>query len=237
MPAIGFIRPGLVGRAIGLNNADSRFKTVDSNGTIGYLLDTVTKVDTNSIQNGAILYQHLAQSLINTICPTGMVICFAGPGPPANWLVCNGQLVSRTGFPALFSAIGVYWGGGDGTTTFAVPNFQGRAPIGYVNVANQGGITSRGFAAVGGEETHHLLQGEMPAHAHPLSQNPHTHQYTNPAGNYIGFALGGTSLYSPAGVTQTNGNTADISMGNTGSDMSHNTMMPFAVAYYIIKAV
>jgi microcystin-dependent protein len=77
----------------------------------------------------------------------------------------------------------------------------------------------------------------MPAHAHPLSQNPHTHQYTNPAGNYIGFALGGTSLYSPAAVTQTGGATADISMGNTGSDVPHNNMMPFAVLYFIIKAV
>jgi microcystin-dependent protein len=235
-PSIGFWRYGISGRTIGLTT-DRRFKTVDDHGTVGYLLDTVTGVDTNSYQNASITYAKLAQSLINAICPTGMVICFAGPNIPANWAGCDGSQLSRTSYPALFAAIGVYWGAGDGVNTFNLPNFQGRAPVGYVTNANQSGISSRGFAALGGEETHHLLQGEMPAHAHTLNENPHTHTYTNPAGNYIGFASGGMSLYSPAGVAQTGGATTQMTMNNTGSDTPHNNMMPFAVAYYIIKVL
>jgi microcystin-dependent protein len=253
MPSLGFWRPNIIGRALGLHT-DGRLKTVDSNGTIGYLLDTVTGVDTNSYQNSSITYAKLAQSLINTICPTGMVICFAGGGPPANWLVCNGQAVSRNTYSALFTAIGVYWGTGNGVDTFNVPNFQGRAPIGYVNLANQGGITSRAFGALGGEESHQLLIGELASHSHglaadshnhPFNQSPHSHTYVNPLGALVGIPPGGSG-YTGSGGTQTSADNivanvgyaaSGIQIAATGNNGAHNNMMPFAVAYYIIKAV
>jgi microcystin-dependent protein len=220
---------------IGLSKTN-RFRTIDNVGGVGYLLDTVTGVDTASYQDASITYAKLAQALINLICPVGMVAQFAGAAVPAGWFLCDGTAVSRTNYPALFSAIGVYWGTGDGINTFNLPDLRGRSPIGYAPSAPPG-ITSRPFASIGGEENHTLLKAEMAAHAHTLSQNPHTHTYTNPAGNFIGFALGGTSLYSPAGTTQTGGSTADITLNNTGSDTPHNNMMPFAVIYFIIKAI
>jgi microcystin-dependent protein len=252
-PMIGFVRPGACNRTIGLTTT-RRFYTTDENGTTGYLLDTVTGVDTNSYQNASITYAKLAQSLINTIAPCGMVICYAGGGPPANWLVCNGQLVLRTGFPALWAAIGTYWGAGDGSTTFAVPNFQGRAPIGYVNIANQGGITARGFGTVGGEENHQLSIAELASHNHglaadshnhPFNQSPHSHTYVNPLGALVGIPPGGSG-YTGSGGTQTSADNiianvgaaaSGIQIAATGSNIGHNNMMPWAVAYYIIKAV
>jgi microcystin-dependent protein len=252
MPAIGFSRPGVLGRAIGLSTTN-RFKTVDSGNTVGYLLDTITGVDTNSYQNASITYAKLAQSLINTIAPCGMVICYAGGGPPANWLVCNGQAVGRTTYPALFTAIGVYWGGGDGVNTFNVPNFQGRAPIGYVNNANQSGITARGFGALGGEENHQLSTAELASHSHglaadshthPFNQSPHSHTIPNPLGALA--AAAGPNGYLASGGVQTSSDNiianvgaaaSGIQIAATGSNGAHNNMMPFAVAYYIIKCV
>jgi microcystin-dependent protein len=57
--------------------------------------------------------------------PSGAVVAFAGPVVPAGWLVCNGSAVSRTMYANLFSAIGTASGGGDGSTTFNLPNYQG----------------------------------------------------------------------------------------------------------------
>jgi hypothetical protein len=58
--------------------------------------------------------------------PAGAVMDFAMPSPPPGWLTCDGQAVSRTTYAALFGTIGVTWGGGDGSTTFNVPNFLSR---------------------------------------------------------------------------------------------------------------
>jgi microcystin-dependent protein len=239
MPGIGFYRPGINSRSIGLNNADSRFKTIDNAGTVGYLLDTVTKVDTNSYQAGSITLAALAQSLINIIIPAGMIRMWGGSGVPSGWLLCDGTAVSRTTYAALWTAIGTIWGAGDGATTFNLPNLQGCAPVGYVSNTGTArpGITLRGLGASSayGEETHALAQSEMPAHAHTIIENPHTHTYTNPAGTQVGFALGGTALFSPAGVANTGGSVTNLTLNNTGGNGVHNNMQPFAVVFYIVK--
>jgi len=62
--------------------------------------------------------------------PTGMLAPFAGNIAPAGWQVCNGQAISRTAFAALFTVIGIAYGGGDGVNTFNLPDFRGRVPAG-----------------------------------------------------------------------------------------------------------
>ena len=248
-PAIGFNRPGVIGKAVGLSTSN-RFKTIDSGGTVGYLLDTQTGVDTNSYQNGSITLAKLATSLVNIIIPPGMIRFFAGPSPPATWLVCDGSAVSRTTYAALYAAIGTYWGAGDNITTFNLPDFRGRSPLGYVNNA-VAGITPRSFASLGGEEYHVLSQAELAAHSHSvlanttgisITQTPHSHGIVNPVGGAA--AAVGSGQYSAVGSTQTLTANANVSISdpghahgvsNTGGNGGHNNMSPFAVLYVIIK--
>lgn len=258
MPAIAFQRTGglVAGRAIGMDLA-GRFRTADSNGTLGFLLDTVTGVDTASYQAGSITYQALAQSLINTICPTGMIIAFAGPNAPTGWLVCDGMAYPQSAYPALYAVIGTYWGAGSGGQQFQVPDFRGRAPIGYVNTP-VGGITARAFASSGGEEAHVLNVNELTNHNHQLSDGTHSHTYSDPqhaheiyCGQPPTFTPGTSGWYhvapspapgyshmsapGPTNITiQPSG--ANISIAAAGGNAGHNNMQPFSVAYYLIKA-
>src|SRR3954454_8618482 len=62
------------------------------------------------------------------LVPTGAMMPFAGPASPTGWLLCQGQLISRTGYAALFGAIGVAYGAGDGSTTFTLPDLRSRVP-------------------------------------------------------------------------------------------------------------
>jgi microcystin-dependent protein len=251
MPAIAFNRPNVVARTLGLSTT-SRFKTVDSGGKVGYLLDTVTGVDTNSYQAGSITLPALAQSLINILIPSGMVRAFAGPNIPPGWLVCDGSAYSRTGFAALFAAIGTYWGAGDNVNTFNVPNLQGRSLLAYA-LSGATGITARAFASNGGEESHVLNQGELANHghgvndgnhAHGVTQTPHAHTYINPLGQLGLPSQSGNALYVPTGGATTSAANANISINNSGANISiqatggnqgHNNMHPFAVMYYLIK--
>jgi microcystin-dependent protein len=246
-PSIGFLRGGRNGRAIGLD-INSRFQTVDNAGTIGYLLDTVTGVDTNSYQNGSITLQKLATSLVNLIIAPGIVQAFAGPSPPAGWLICDGSAVSRTTYSALFTAIGTYWGAGDSINTFNLPDFRGRTPIGYVNSAAPG-ITARTFGTRGGNETHTLSVGEMPSHGHGVNDGQHTHtsvahhhSYVNPLGAAMSTASGSQTTYQPGGTTNTSDTadsmlpaSANISIQNNGGSAPHDIMQPFGVLYFVIK--
>src|SRR5712664_185138 len=172
-PAIGFQRPGVVGRAVGLD-VSGKLKTVDAGGTVGFLLDSVHQVDTASIQDKAVTLQKLSDALVALIIPPGAIQLYGGPGVPSGWLICDGSAVSRTTYAALFSAIGTYWGAGDSINTFNVPDMRGRTPIGYVNSAAPG-ITARTFGSRGGEESHPMSVGEMPNHGHVLTDNGHIH--------------------------------------------------------------
>jgi len=84
---------------------------------------------------------------------------------PTNWLVCDGRQVSRVTYAFLFAAIGNVWGSGDGTSTFNLPDLQGRAPVG----AGAGtGLTARFVGAKFGAETHQLVTAELPVHTHSI---------------------------------------------------------------------
>jgi microcystin-dependent protein len=98
--------------------------------------------------------------------PTGSVMPFAGAAAPSGWLLADGSAVSRATYAALYAVIATTYGAGDGSTTFNVPDLRGRHPIGK----NAG--TFNTLAAVGGEETHVLLETEMPAHNHGGTTSP-----------------------------------------------------------------
>lgn len=90
--------------------------------------------------------------------PTGTVSMFAGTTAPTGYLLCQGQAVSRTTYSALFSVIGTAYGTGDGSTTFNLPNLQGRFALGK--------NSSHALASTGGAETVTLTTSQIPAHTH-----------------------------------------------------------------------
>ena len=91
------------------------------------------------------------------------IILFAGNFAPRGWAFCQGQILSIAQNTALFSILGTTFGG-DGQTTFALPDLRGRVPVGL----GQGpGLPNVNLGEVGGEPTHTLINTEMPAHSHP----------------------------------------------------------------------
>ena len=137
---------------------------------------------------------------------------------PKGWALCNGQLLAVNTNQALFSLIGTAFGG-DGTTTFALPNLQGRIPThvgnGYV------------LGQTGGEESHTLTTAELPAHLHQASSASATTS-VSPAGSV--WAATTSVTYAP--TTSTAMSTAAVS--TTGSGQPHENRAPFLVINFII---
>lgn len=96
----------------------------------------------------------------------GSIVPFAGSILPNGYLLCDGSSVSRTDYTELFSVIGTKFGSGDGSTTFNVPNLNGRLAIGQSN--------DHLFASSGGEETHALTTGEIASHLHSVPAHGHS---------------------------------------------------------------
>ena len=162
--------------------------------------------------------------------PIGAVMDFAGPNAPPGWLVCDGRLVSRTTYSDLFAAIGTYWGGGDGSTTFALPNSPGRSSVGPGTVTDtNGNQVTFSFAQITGAVLQQIQQTHLPninltvstaglhshgnstgiagAHTHTVdSQGDHSHTYISPATpgpvSFSGgpFAVAGTTTTSTDGA-------------------------------------
>src|SRR5690242_23068 len=109
---------------------------------------------------------------------------------PRGWALCNGQLMSISQNTALFSLLGTTYGG-DGRTTFALPNLQGSSPI----QQGQGpGLSLRNLGDVGGSSTVTLLQQEIPSHNHTMQTSNDDANNTGPSSRYFGR---GNSIYGP----------------------------------------
>lgn len=89
--------------------------------------------------------------MCDTLVPAGTMVHFAGKSIPTGWLLCNGAAVSRTTYARLYSAIGTTWGTGDGSTTFNLPNTNGRFLEGTTTTSNVGTALSAGLPNITGE--------------------------------------------------------------------------------------
>lgn len=180
---------------------------------------------------------------------------------PRGWAFCDGQLLSIAQNTALFSLLGTTFGG-NGQTTFALPDMRGRMPM----HAGQGiGLTTRTLGEMGGAETHSLSVSEMPAHDHQIGSHAHSipaldvalgassaaATSVDPTGNVLATAVvsgqgnaKATKIYAPGpanvslGVTgATNASTTGSASGTTssvGGTQPHSTISPYLGIHCII---
>ena len=162
----------------------------------------------------------------------GEIIMFGGNFAPRGWAFCEGQLLAVSSNTALFSILGTTYGG-DGRTTFGLPDLRGRAPM------QQGtgpGLSPRGLGQKGGSETNTLLVQNLPAHAHPIAI-PVSHESVDtddPSGGYIT-----TQADDHYASSKTNGeNYGSFNSGNNASNNTPvNNMQPWLAVNFIIALV
>jgi microcystin-dependent protein len=150
---------------------------------------------------------------------------------PTGWAMCNGQILAVASNTEVFSLLGTTYGG-NGSTTFALPNLQGCVPI----HAGQGpGLGLYDLGETGGEANHLLVQNEIPQHTHSIqTDGNHLHDtLTSPSGALL--VNGSPNLTFSNGNTQTTIVGMSPSMvGVSGGNTAHNNMMPYLTLNYCI---
>ena len=153
---------------------------------------------------------------------------FAGSFAPRGWALCNGQLLPISQNTALFSLLGTMYGG-NGLSTFALPNLQGAAPM----HAGQGpGLSLRDEGEQGGEQAVTLLQTEIPVHTHALMGTNQLQQLPDPSNHTLARANANAYLTSPGSGSFTQ--MSPQAIGVTGGNLPHNNMPPYVTLNFII---
>ncbi len=157
----------------------------------------------------------------------GEIRMFTGNFAPQGWAMCNGQILSIAQNTALFSLLGTTYGG-DGNTTFALPNLQGRVPI------HQGqgpGLSPYNLGQTGGIESVVLVSAQIPAHTHSVNAATTGGNQASPAGGFPAIESTGTSLnYAPASNTTMSGSMIAPNPGG----QAHENRQPFLAVNFII---
>ncbi len=153
----------------------------------------------------------------------GEIRMFAGNFAPAGWFFCEGQLLPISEYETLFNLIGTTYGG-DGQSTFALPDLRGRIPLHFGN-----GFT---LAETGGVETVTLTVSQIPAHSHPLLASSDFGLDGQPSGNVLA-RLSATDGYStdPTPALPLSPN----SVSSTGGSQPHNNFQPYLCIDFIIS--
>jgi microcystin-dependent protein len=148
---------------------------------------------------------------------------------PQGWAFCDGQLMPLSQNTALFSLLGTFYGG-DGKSTFALPNLQGMSAM---NPGQGPGLSQRFLGEQGGEESVTLLTSEIPAHTHSLMGSGSNASTSNPsAQTCLAKAFGGFAYkVDPPGTTA---QMAFQALGVTGGDLPHNNLQPYLVLNHVI---
>jgi microcystin-dependent protein len=145
--------------------------------------------------------------------------------PPKGWTFCNGQTLQINQATALFALFGTTYGG-NGQTTFALPNLQGRVPLHFGNAISGGSYV---LGQVGGETAHTLIQSELPQHTHTFGVSTAAGNTAKP----IGAVLSGADVKMYAPATNLTPLVAG-SIANAGGSQPHNNLQPYLVLNYIV---
>ncbi|GAB1309574.1 tail fiber protein [Urechidicola sp. KH5] len=157
----------------------------------------------------------------------GEIKMFAGNFAPRGWALCNGQLLPISQYSALFSILGTTYGG-DGRTTFALPDLRGRAPI---HSGTGPGLMTKTLGQKGGQENVMLTIANLPSHTHDVRAVAEEGDSSLPKGKLLGSTQTGNDAYSNYSPNATM-NKAMIS--NTGGGQQVNNMQPYLTVNYII---
>jgi microcystin-dependent protein len=176
-------------------------------------------VNINRLQQ--LIKQDIQGAVSGDTLPVGAIMPFGSNTIPENWLLCNGQAISRTDYQELFNTIGITYGSGDGFTTFNLPDLQGKIPVGL----DENDTDFDTLGNTGGEKEHTLTINEMPSHNHQREQT-------------------GRALYWDENLTEMGGLVSGVNVQiswnrdttNTGGSQPHNILQPYIVQNYIIKA-
>jgi microcystin-dependent protein len=169
----------------------------------------------------------------------GTIQTFAFPFNPNGWQQCNGQTLAISQFSALFALIGTTYGG-NGTTTFQLPNLQGRFPLCQ---GNGSGLTPRVIGEASGTESQTLLMSNMPQHSHVLNATTAAATASSPLNTLLLANANGTDNQLNAvtvqiyGPTPTNTTLNAASIGPAGSSLPFPMMPPYLVINFCIAMV
>jgi microcystin-dependent protein len=155
---------------------------------------------------------------------------FAGNFAPTGYAACNGQLMAISQNTALFSLLGTTYGG-NGTSNFALPNFQGSAAM----QQGQGpGLSQRVLGETGGVPNVTLISTEMPQHTHTCQVGVGGARggASTPANNFLGSGTAGIDkIFAASGANST---MSPQAVTITGGSLPHNNLQPFLVVFFII---
>ncbi|MDB6053818.1 MAG: phage tail collar domain protein [Verrucomicrobiales bacterium] len=158
----------------------------------------------------------------------GEITLFAGNFAPRGWAFCNGQLLSISQNTALFSILGTTYGG-NGQTTFALPDLRGRVPI---HPGQGPGLSNYNLGQLGGTENVTLSTTQLPPHNHPVNAVASGGNQASPVGNLPAVESTGTSKdFSNAATT---GQMSPGMIANTGGGSPVPVLQPYGCVNYII---
>lgn len=211
--------------------------------TIEILKEYFETGDKPSQQNYTDLIDSLGTPMIGEIKTTSFAFT------PQGWVKCNGQLLDPVTYPVLFALIGTTYGG-DGTTSFAVPNLVAKVPLGYGNTT---GFSSYTIGQTGGEESIELTEDQLPSHSHTGTidsgatanisiPSSSANSSNNPSNNYMGapdnIGPNAINVYSNSTDSIMQPFTAPLSgsiiTDSTGNGTDINNIQPYLAVNYII---
>lgn len=173
--------------------------------------------------------------------PIGSTVEWWSEEIPENWLVCNGQAVSRMEYEDLFNVLGTTYGSGDGSTTFNLPNIQGRTLIGKSNEEDYSVL-----GKTGGEKQHSLTVQEMATHSHSgsteIAKTSFMRAVEVPGGNAVSnhTVSNGSGAYKDVGGGSSDFPGAnhyhDFATNEVGEGKAFSIVQPYITTFYIIKA-
>ena len=161
-------------------------------------------------------------------CYVGEIRIFAGNYAPEGWVMCNGQMLNISDYQALFSLLSTVYGG-NGVTTFGVPDLRGRVPIHK--------STDYPLGAAGGVETVTLMESQLPPHTHLAAAQSAVGTAGTPANGYWAASSATKNIYTTDVTTTPLSAMAPGAVLPIGGSQAHENMMPFFPLTFIMATV